>query len=131
MKSSRDLPESSLSRALEKGLADALSREYESRAKELNCGIEEVEKANGLSVRVLSNVEKNHYVGDEVSGRSSSELEFKENSIGLTFIVQMVQYYGDKGCPSLFPVRTKCIALFQTIHGVDTLLFALYVYEYG
>lgn len=43
----------------------------------------------------------------------------------------MAEYYRDKGCPTGFPVRTKCIALFQKIHGVDTLLFALYVYEYG
>jgi Histone acetylation protein/TAZ zinc finger/Zinc finger, ZZ type len=43
----------------------------------------------------------------------------------------MAEYYRGKGCPTVFPVRTKCIALFQKIHGVDTLLFALYVYEYG
>lgn len=67
MKGSRELPESHLSRAIEKGLAEVLAKEYESRAKELGCGIEEVEKATGLTVRVLSNVDKNHYVGDEVS----------------------------------------------------------------
>jgi E1A/CREB-binding protein len=43
----------------------------------------------------------------------------------------MYERYRDQGCASEFPVRTKCIALFQTIDGVDVLLFAMYVYEYG
>ena len=43
----------------------------------------------------------------------------------------MLDWYGDKGCATAFAVRTKCIAMFQKIHGIDTLLFAAYVYEYG
>ena len=43
----------------------------------------------------------------------------------------MHQRYGGGGCPAEYPVRTKCVALFQEIHGVDTMLFALYVHEYG
>lgn len=43
----------------------------------------------------------------------------------------MMQRYTSKNYPSEFPVRSKCVGLFQKIHGVDTLLFAMYVYEYG
>jgi E1A/CREB-binding protein len=44
---------------------------------------------------------------------------------------QMFKRYEKKGFPSAFSVRSKCIALFQTIKGVDVILFAMYVYEYG
>jgi hypothetical protein len=51
----------------------------------------------------------------------------KKNLVG----ERMLQRYKFKGYPSEFPLRSKCIALFQKLHGVDTLLFAMYVYEYG
>jgi len=128
------LPESKLSREIEKGLGEALKLAYNSRAKELDVGVEEVEKAEGLTVRVISNVEKKHIVGDEV--RSYFCLEcicgFLPSSVAHSCVCsQMLRHYEAQNCPTYFPVRTKCIALFQSIHGVDTLLFALYVYEYG
>jgi hypothetical protein len=70
VKGASDLPQSKLSQAIEKGLVGALQVAYESRAKELAVRIEEVEKAEGLSVRVLSHVEKKHVVGSEVSRKA-------------------------------------------------------------
>lgn len=43
----------------------------------------------------------------------------------------MLARYSMKGYPTDFQVTTKCIVLFQKIHGVDVLLFGMYVYEYG
>jgi len=43
----------------------------------------------------------------------------------------MFNRYKDRGFPEKFQARCKCIGLFQRIHGVDTLLYAMYVYEYG
>merc|ERR1719215_154016 len=43
----------------------------------------------------------------------------------------MLKTYKHKSYPAEFPYRNKCLLLFQKIDGVDLLLFALYVYEYG
>ena len=39
--------------------------------------------------------------------------------------------YKPRAYPAEFPFRNKCLLLFQQVDGIDTLLFALYVYEYG
>jgi len=44
---------------------------------------------------------------------------------------RMRRRYAHKDYPDEFPYRCKCIAVFQTLDGVDVLLFALYVYEHG
>ena len=103
-----DLPHCKLSREIEQGVLNALEKAYRDRAKDSGLDVKDVDKAEKLSVRIVSSVDKKFLVGDE-----------------------MVKRYADKNCPDSYPVRSKCIALFQEIHGVDTLLFALYVYEYG
>jgi E1A/CREB-binding protein len=69
VKLASDLAECSMSMAIEKGLAKALETAYSARAKELGLSVENVEKANGLVVRVLANTEKKHFVGEEVCWR--------------------------------------------------------------
>jgi len=108
LKGAEDLTHSKMSTAIENGLKEALRTEYTARAEELGVGFDEVEKASGLTVRVVSNLEKKHFVRKE-----------------------MLERYSGRDSPTGFPVRSKCIALFQKIHGVDALLFSMYVYEYG
>jgi hypothetical protein len=66
VKGSEDLARCTMSDAIEKGLSDALQAAYTARSNELGMAFEDVEKVDGLCVRVLSNVEKRHYVGEKV-----------------------------------------------------------------
>jgi len=93
---------------LEADLQGSLQKQYEKTALELGRSLSSIEKASGLHIRVVSNVKKKHAVRDE-----------------------MYKRYAKRGCPSEYPVTSKCILLFQTIQGVDVLLFAMYVFEYG
>mmetsp|Transcript_27183 Transcript_27183/g.57354 ORF Transcript_27183/g.57354 Transcript_27183/m.57354 type:complete len:699 (+) Transcript_27183:4052-6148(+) len=108
VKGASDLPHCNMSRSIEEGLAKTLSKAYEKVAEDRSCTVSQVEKAEGLCVRVVSSLEKKHKVREEMLAR-----------------------YSKKGYPSEFKVTTKCIVLFQKIHGVDVLLFGMYVYEYG
>eukprot|EP00536_Pseudo-nitzschia_multiseries_P008189 jgi/Psemu1/296830/fgenesh1_pm.204_\ len=107
-KSAKDLPTCSMSDFIEKGLLESLENSYRKTAIHDGIPIGSVKKAEGLSVRVMSHVYLKHIVRDE-----------------------MYKKYSKVGYPNDFPVHTKCIGLFQSIHGVDLLLFAMYVYEYG
>lgn len=108
MKAAQDLPHSKMSKAIENGLHVALQQAYAQVAIASGIPIDQVKKAEGLSVRVISNIDKKHVVREE-----------------------MFERYAKNGCPTEFPVRSKCIALFQTIHGVDVILFGMYVFEYN
>jgi PHD-finger len=67
IKGARELPHCKMSEFIEKGLQEALESAYVSRANELKVSYDEIEKADGLSVRVVSNIEKKHVVGEKVS----------------------------------------------------------------
>jgi E1A/CREB-binding protein len=67
LKGAEDLAPCKMSIAIEAGLRHSLEAAYRTRAKELGIEYDKVEKASGLTVRVVSNVEKKHFVGSEVS----------------------------------------------------------------
>lgn len=72
MKGAQELPHCTMSQELEEGLEATLQRAYEERSSKQGVSIDKVEKAVGLSVRVISNIEKKHLVRDLVSPSSSS-----------------------------------------------------------
>lgn len=61
-----DLPKCEMSDFMEEGLFKNLKAAYESKAKQMDIPVEEVEKAEGIYIRVLSHITKKHTVRDEV-----------------------------------------------------------------
>eukprot|EP01034_Spumella_vulgaris_P021671 gene21671-27712_t len=103
-----DLPVSTLSQFLEKRIFQRLQMAYEESAEKLGVDVNDVEKCPELILRQVSCLDKMHTVREGVYNR-----------------------YKDKGYPTDFPCRTKCLVLFQNIDGQDVILFGMYVYEYG
>ena len=66
-KGAADLPQCKLSEAIENGIAETLLKTYEKVAKDRNCSVTKVEKAENLFIRVVSNVEKKQKVREGVS----------------------------------------------------------------
>jgi len=103
-----DLPVTILSQFLEKRIQKRLSIAYRENAAKLGVSEHDVEKCPQLTLRQVSCQDKLHTVREGVSSR-----------------------YKEKGYPSDFPCRSKCLVLFQNIDGQDVILFGMYVYEYG
>ena len=108
LKKAEDLPKCTLSTLLEKGVNKYLDDIYVKLAEVEGVSEGEIEKALPFTIRVVSNLDKKHAVRDEMQKR-----------------------YKEMGFPTEFPVKTKCILLFQKVNGADVLLFGMYVYEYG
>jgi hypothetical protein len=64
-----------------------------------------------LTIRVVADSEKNLVVNERFLKRYGSELP--------------------GGFPSEFPYRSKCVVMFQKVHGVDVIIFVMFVFEYG
>lgn len=66
IKFAADLPHCKMSEAIEGGVLTALENAYKDRSEQLGLSLENVEKAESLSIRVVSNSETKHEVGEEV-----------------------------------------------------------------
>ncbi|KAL7680613.1 putative Zinc finger, TAZ-type, Zinc finger, ZZ-type, bromodomain, Zinc finger, PHD-type [Plasmopara halstedii] len=106
--SAKDLQRTKLSDFLERRLSKALHAEREDEAKWTRRDIKDVETADGLTVRLVSNIEKQLMVRD-----------------------RMFQRYKDSHkYTSEHRFKSKCICMFQEIDGVSVLLFGMYVHEF-
>lgn len=66
VKGACELPHCDLSRSIEDGLSKTLLQAYEKVAMDRGCTVAQVEKAEGLTVRVISSLEKKQKVREEV-----------------------------------------------------------------
>lgn len=104
----KDLPQNVLSQFLERKINMALERAYRDTADKRGIPIDSVEKCGEITVRVVASYDKDQHVREGVFNA-----------------------YKHKNYPEAFPCRVKCIVLFEKIDGQATLLFGMYVYEYG
>ncbi|RLN79171.1 hypothetical protein BBJ28_00008956 [Nothophytophthora sp. Chile5] len=106
--SAKDLPRTKLSDFLERRITQALQKEREDEAKWTQRDVKDVQTAEGLTVRLVSNIEKQLMVRDK-----------------------MFQRYKDlHKYTSEHRFKSKCICMFQELDGVSVLLFGMYVHEF-
>jgi E1A/CREB-binding protein len=66
----KDLPKSRMSDFIERGMEASLVAAYEKKAEKAKIKLEDVEKAKGLCIRVISHIETKHVVREEVSSKT-------------------------------------------------------------
>ncbi|CAH0480207.1 unnamed protein product [Peronospora belbahrii] len=106
--SAKDLPRTKLSDYLERRIKKSLQAEREDEAKWTQRDIKDVETADGLAVRLVSNIEKQLMVRDKMFQRYKDSHKYT----------------------SEHRFKSKCICMFQELDGVSVLLFGMYVHEF-
>ncbi|GLD92879.1 hypothetical protein PINS_up001458 [Pythium insidiosum] len=104
----KDLMRTKLSDFLERRIYKALQQEREDEARWTNREVKDVPTAEHLTVRLVSNIEKQLMVRDRMFQRYRESHKY-------TFEHRF---------------KSKCICMFQEIHGVSVLLFGMYVHEF-
>ncbi|KAL4110687.1 hypothetical protein PRIC1_002378 [Phytophthora ramorum] len=106
--SAKDLPRTKLSDFLERRIIQSLKAEREDEAKWTQRDVNDVETAEGLTVRLVSNIEKQLMVRDKMFQRYKDSHKYT----------------------SEHRFKSKCICMFQELDGVSVLLFGMYVHEF-
>lgn len=104
----RDLPRCRLSDVIEERLDAAIKNERDGRANAMNVDPSTLETVSGLTVRIVSNAEK-------------------QNEVKPMFAKEFCQ----NGRVDTYTYKQKVILLFQEVDGVDLFLFCMYIQEYG
>jgi E1A/CREB-binding protein len=104
----KGLPRTHMSDHLEKFLHEYLRDYQREKAKEDKCKPEDVQSAEGLTVRVCSVLKKTCEVEEQFLAR-----------------------YKDKGYPAKIAYVSKGMLVFQNIDGIDVIIFGMYVHEFG
>eukprot|EP00937_MAST-01D_sp_MAST-1D-sp2_P005967 g5967.t1 len=102
------LPRTEMSDYLEKHLDKYLLNERRERAAAMGKQPEEVESAEGLTIRVCSVIKKTAEVKERFLAR-----------------------YKDKDYPAELPFHSKGMLIFQKIDGIDVIVFGMYVHEFS
>ena len=92
-----------------------------------------------LVVRVVSNADRMHVVGERMLKRYRAQPEkYQKSTPARGSSKRKRSSRGPQplelphnGYPTEFPCRSKCIMLFQRTHGIDVIILAMFVYEYG
>ncbi|KAJ3709088.1 hypothetical protein LUZ61_012793 [Rhynchospora tenuis] len=108
MKGAKDLPRTRLSDFIENRLFNRLRIERQQRADSLGKKLEDVPAAEGLVLRVVSSV----------------DMELNVKPI-------FSEFFKEEEYPTCLPYKSKALALFQKIDGVEVLLFTMFVQEFG
>ncbi|CAI5745724.1 unnamed protein product [Peronospora destructor] len=106
--SARDLQRTKLSDYLERRITKSLKAEREDEAKWTQRDVKDIETADGLAVRLVSNIEKQLMVRDKMFQRYKDSHKYT----------------------SEHRFKSKCICMFQELDGVSVLLFGMYVHEF-
>lgn len=102
-----ELSSTKLSCFLETRVAAVLQKRRKEDAETMDRPIEEVQTAENLVIRQVSNVERQIMVRDK-----------------------MYERYKEDAYPNEFRYTSKCLCMFQEVDGVSTLLFGMYIHEF-
>jgi E1A/CREB-binding protein len=107
VKGAKDLARCKMSDAIEEGMKSALEAAYRERAGELGVTVDQVEKAEDLSVRVIANVDKKHLVGDLVS-HIQNRISVRHRDVALIISLRLLFLDVAKVLCGKMPQRVSC-----------------------